>query len=456
MKKLVIALAAVLVVVFAIVGWLMMKGKNDVASSLPQDVTMVARFDFPSLAVQYGMDGKDAGLIVKKLLWHSDEDVDGVDYMSPSYAFATQGYFGAIVPLSKADKFCDYVEKALSCRFEQQRGISWTVAAYNMLLAVDDDRAMLMGPAVGAEQDALRNIIASCLKQDEKESGMQSELFQMLTSREEPIVIATTYGALPEQVRFELLEHEMDLTSLYATAGITLRKDRANVALSLSSKDAKINKFLDKANEAFQPTNGTLLACAPNKPSVYIEAGVNGGLLLKALRSIPSVRTKLFLANAIMDVDLMIRNIDGDVAFSYVDNDVQAQIQLADTRILDKVSDWNDDITKAAGIRFEDRGGHKGFVSYKGSQLYYGADGNRLMLSRNEKLVETVAHHDIKHNWAESMEGQHLFATIDISQSFLSAYLKHVERINVSSNDIRQWKVELQIQDGSELFDMIQ
>lgn len=456
MKKLVIALAAVLVVVVAIVGWLVMKGKNDVASSLPLDVTMVARFDFPSLAVQYGMDGKDAGRIVKKLLWQSYDDVDGVDYLSSSYVFASQGYFGAVVPLSDSSKFKDFIQQARSCSFEQQRGISWAVVDYNMLMAVSDDRVMIMGPAVGQEQDALRNTIAACLKQKEKESGMQSALFHMLNSRQEPIALVTTYGALPEQAHVELLDNEIDLTSLYAAAGITLRKDRVDVFLSLSSNDPKINKFLDNLNEALQPTNGSLLVNAPTNPSLFIEAGINGDKLLAALRGIPSVRTKLLLANSIMDLDIMIRSIDGDVSFSLNDNVGLTQLQLKDARVLDNVSSWNDDISKAAGVYFEDRGGHKGSVRCKGHQFYYAADGKRVMLSRNDALVESTAHHDIDYNWAEAMDGQHVFASLNLQESFLKVYLKQFERVSVSSLDIRQWNVELVTKDGLELLDMIQ
>ena len=454
-RNIIIASVVALLMLSGIVAYLMLKRSSDgVASSLPKDITMVARVDFQSLAVHYGLSGDHASSIMHKLLWYSDDDIDGIDYLSNSYAFASQGYFGAVVPLKDSKRFKQFVEQARSCRFEQQRGLSWAVVDFNVLLAVSNDRAMMMGPAVGAELDELRNTIAACLKQSEEESGMHSELFGMLAARNEPITLATTYDALPAQLQPEGLGQYVNFSSLYATAGLTAMKDRASLSIEFSSTDDKMNRILDKFDEALQPINGNLLQTAPSNPALHVEMGLNGEHFLNTLRSIPHMRTKLLFANALLDLDMIIKSIDGDVAFSISDNWV-VQTEMHSMKFLDNVSGWNDDITRTAGIRFDISADKShGSVLYKDNRFYYGVRGNRLVCSPNEQLSHADAHNDVKYDFNTDLSQYSLFATVEAYNSFIDEYLPKAERVNIAAKDIRHWSIDLIVRDGATLLDI--
>ncbi|MDR9826057.1 hypothetical protein RCJ22_10610, partial [Vibrio sp. FNV 38] len=82
----------------------------------------------------------------------------------------------------------------------RQRGLSWVVVEQQWLMAFDDDKALAMGPAVGAAQDQLRTVIAQLMKQDKDESAQGTELFALLGTKDEPLVAAVRPELMPDDV----------------------------------------------------------------------------------------------------------------------------------------------------------------------------------------------------------------------------------------------------------------
>lgn len=454
-------IAAIVVVLAAVVLCVKCLGGNkDVASSLPQDLTMVGRMDLKSMALQYGLDIKDASKIIGRMLHSSSDDKTGVDFMHPSYVFASQGCFGAIVPLDDATEFEEYLTKNGNCQFESQRGLRWALLGEkNVLLGVAKDRAMLMGPAVGSQLDALRGTIAECLKQEESNSGKQSPLFAMLDKRKEPLVLATSFEALPQQFQPEKLRKEFDMSKLRALAGLSITKSKVGLSLTLESDDKKTNNLFDSLDEAFQPINGSLLKTVPNKSMAHVLMGVKGEKLLDLLRSIPDIRTKLLLANTIFDADLILKSIEGDVALSYSNDFIMSQekyllqAQLKDDRFLNNVDSWNDELSEAAGLKFVTYDNKSGIIQHKDkAPKYYAVKDHVLRLSENKDLTNAEAHNDVAFAWEKELKDNRLYATIDASKILLlKIYLGNLKYITLSMPEARQWNLELKAEDGKEL-----
>lgn len=460
MKKFVIiALTTVLAATVAFVGWKWFPGKGDNTSTcLPRELTMVGRIDLKSMMLHSGMSAKDVSKMLGRVLRQTSIDDTGVDYQSTAYVFSSQGYFGAIIPLNDAAEFEQNIAKNLAQPFTSQRGLRWaTLGNNNILIGVDKQRAMIMGPAVGGELDALRNTIATCMTQDKDDSGSESPLFALLETREEPIALASTYDAIPCQFLPEVLTNAFDLSTLRLVAGATVKKDRVNMQISYLAEDEKLNQFLDKIDNALVPVDGTLLTTAPTHPSIHVEMGAQGEKVLEVLRSIPELRTKLLLANTVLDADLLMKSIKGDVSLSYYKNDWIVQAQLGDDRVLDNVDSWNDELSRAAGVTFTPTGKKHGFMEYgKGKTIHYSCNAKRLTLSPDDKMANASAYHDIAYSWKESMEGNRLYAVVDINSFlFLKLYLPTIDHIVLAVPEIRQWNVEMRAPAGTNLFEFL-
>ena len=462
MKKYGIIVALIAAIVVGIGGWWLLRGSNDnAASSLPANVTMVGRVDFKSLALGYGLSWDE----VKELIASKNDKEDtGIDFSSNAYLFASQGYFGAIVPLGDADDFEAFLRREGET-IETQRGLKWSVLNGNMLLAFSDDRAMFMGPALGAELDNLRNTLATCIRQKETESGKQSRLYKLATEREEPIGLATNFTTLPEvKLLREIpwLKVKLPLDALNLSAGVTLKKERFSLSAALDTEDKKTEKMLNRADDIFSKVNGDLLATTPANPLFHMMIGLDGEDLLTLLRENDAIRTALLMANALIDLDMIVKSIDGDVSLTLMGDsqhpDLLFQAQLENDKFMRNVTSWNDDMTRMAGLQFYARDEHNAICRMKsGTDFYFSTADKRLRISNNEATATATAHNDVAWAIKDDARKNILYATLDLSSarsvgpvstSRLSTYFS---RVTLSAPDLWHLDLNFDIAEGVDL-----
>jgi len=455
------AIVAVVAVV-AFVGWQLFKGRDDsMASSLPADATMVGRVDLKTLVLDYGMDFAD----LKRLLTEDRET--GIKYQTAAYVFVSRGQLGAIVALSDEDEFQTMLE-GQGCTIEEQRGLKWSVVKSNMLVAFDDERAMLMGPAVGSEQDALRNTIYTCMKQKASESGKQGRLYKMLDKRKEPVAMAGNLASLPTDLLKQYTKYlNVPVEDVDLTAGFTAQKDRLAMRFGLQSDNSDADKQLDKLDDLLDEIDGDLMKTVPANALANIVIGMDGEDLLKRLRENKVTRTALLAANMVFDLDMILKSIDGDVALSLFDNDKATpsllfQAQLDDDKFMKKVPEWNDATSRSMGFNFYAQNDNQAVCIYQGTPVYFGTNNKRLLISDNESLVKATAHTDAQWNLASEMKGKRIFVTFDVaklrstatekySNENFTRWLQLFERLNFSMTDAHDMQLELVAPKGTDI-----
>ena len=446
MKKygLVAGLAVILIAGVLVWRWLV-RSNDDMASSLPQGVTMVARIDARQAMSEYGISWAE---LTQLLL--SDKESTGIDPMKVGYLFAWNNYLGAILPLKNADDFEQYLLRH-SHTTQEQRGIRWSVIDGRQIVGYTDDRAILMGPALGTELDNLRNTIAQCLQQKETNSGTQERLFKRLQERTEPIALATDLSSLAAIPWVgEKLQPYID-QPLEVSAGLNIKKDKLTLSFALSSDDAKMNKWLDSIDEILKPVNANLLRTSPTHPAFHLEMGMRGESLLSFLRTMPEVRAKLLIVNTIFDADLLLRNIDGDVSVTVprielFDTPVPVmQMELRDASFMDNVADWNDEFSQAAGVRFVPTNTQQGWVEMKERKpVYYSLSDHRLVLSESQKLAWATGYHDVEISDAKRMTDCCVYATLNLGNiMLLRGFIDRSQEVRLMSSSVRQWQMEV-------------
>ncbi len=461
MKKYGILAALVAVVVAGIVCWQLFKGRDDsMASSIPVDATMVGRLDLKTLVVDYGMDFAD----LKQML--SEDRETGIKYQTAAYVFASKGQLGAIVALSDEDEFQAMLEKQ-GCSIEEQRGMKWGVLNGNVLVGFDDDRAMLMGPAVGSEQEGLRNTIYACMKQKASESGKQERLYKILDKRKEPVAMVANFSSLPADMLKPYTKYlNIPLEQLDLTAGFIAEKERLTLKFGLQSDYAETNKQLDHLEDLLEEIDGDLNQTLPANALFSIVMGVDGEDLVERLRENKVSRTALLAANMVLDLDMILKSLDGDVALSVLnmDNDtpnVLFQAKLDNDKFMKKVGEWNDATSRSMGFSFYAQDNNQAVCMYNGTPIYFGTKDKRLLISDSEAMIRG-GNADAKWSLASEMKGKRLFATLDIAHLFplldkngvtrFIPLLQHFERMNFSLRDARDVQVELVVSKGTDIF----
>jgi len=96
-KKYGIMTALVAVVLAGLTYWMLKDDRDELLSCLPKEVSMVGRVDLGALMAENDHDRSEVQDLVGKWLPFSEKDDSGIDFLSPLYVFASQGYLGAMV-----------------------------------------------------------------------------------------------------------------------------------------------------------------------------------------------------------------------------------------------------------------------------------------------------------------------------------------------------------------------
>lgn len=468
MKKYGILGAVAAVVVAAVAGWFIFRGSNDsMASSLPKDVTMVARIDLKGLVLDYGLSLKEA----KELLFSKkDTKETGLDLFTPAYVFSSKGYLGVIIAVSDADKLETYLKINENIgNIEEQRGLKWCVLDGNVLMGFSDDRIMIVGPAVGYEQEELRNMVATCLEQKASESGKQSRLYKLMDKRSEPVSLALNSSLVPEDFLLRevpWLLKKMNLSAIDLVAGLTVKKEKIDMGVTLNTEDKNVEKIWENIDDVLQPIDGDLLESTPQNALIHLALGMDGEDMLELLREDQTVRTALLMINALFDFDMMLKNIDGDVSLAMfpptsvgdVAHDFLFQAELDDDKFMKNIMSWNDDVAHDVGVSFYAKDAHHGICKVGNDlELFFATPkGKRLAISNSEARVEKQEARSEK--WETGVKGNRIFFAINPKELNQSGFwgvdvpmLNLFDSFTVGMPRVSEMKIEMTFSEGVDL-----
>lgn len=468
MKKYGILGAVAAVVVAALAGWCIFRGSGDsMASSLPKDVSMVARIDLKGMVLDYGLSLEEA----KELLFSKGDDrkETGLDLFTPAFAFAANGYLGLIVAVDDAEKLETYLREDEGIgNIEEQRGLKWGVLGGNVLMGFSDDRLMIMGPAVGHELDELRNIVATCLKQSASNSGKKSRLYKLINKRSEPVSLAMNTTVVPEEVLNSVpaVLKKVNLNAIDLVAGLRVKKENITLGATLETEDERVKEALEDIDDVLQPIDGALLRSTPKDAPIHLAMGLDGDDLLEFLRKDQTIRTGLLMINALFDFDMIMKSIDGDVSLSMslptnvgrvgevAQDYFLFQAELEDDKFMKNITSWNDDVARDLGVSFYAKDARNGICKANDIEIFFATpEGKQLKISNGEWLLGQ------KENGQWDMaKGNRIFLAINPKElntmGFFGVYVPlaaFFDAITIAMPSISEMKVEFQMSEGTDL-----
>ena len=169
--------------------------------------------------------------------------------------------------------------------------------------------------------------------------------------------------------------------------------------------------------------------------------------------------------NMVIDFDKILKNIDGDVALTWLDSSLKTpnllfQAQLDDDDFMKNVSDWNDASTRAMGLNFYSQNKHNAVCTFSGTPIYFGTHNKLLSISNIEGLVKAEAHHDALPKFSDEVKGNRLYATMFINQirpllgtisPGVDEYLDKFDRLTLRIPRSRDIRLELTTREGVDI-----
>ena len=474
-KSKILLIAIPVLIAVAVGAYFLSRGTSTAyLNALPKDATALARHDVRALLEEAELTKEETSELLQRYSLLEDNKADiGVDFSLPIYLFAgREGNFGLVAPVTDGDDLTAWLKnlaaKGHASEVMQQRGYSWVVVEEKWVMAFDDEKAVAMGPAVGAPQDQLRTIIAQLMKQGADESALQTELYQLLGTKNDPLVAAVRPELLPKDMLGALSFLDLK-TSQQGLFRLSLEPDDEELELDIDiiSDDPDVQAELKKVNALLRPIAGRLVDNAHTQNALWMALNTQGEELLKVLRSDASLRTTLLSLNFIVDVDRMIQAIDGDVTlelmsakatpetggnlqFNFDFKDATFLAQVSNTDFLSGASSWGNTFINVTPLSLTEY-----VVNIEPSPIHFGVKDKTLYVSAERGPV-TEGNAYLR-NQRDDIHGARFYATLNLTSiplepvSILSKIYPDLSRLDVKMGDAGEFTFTLKASDDTNI-----
>lgn len=304
------------------------------------------------------LTGVQSGMVLKTLLKTTDLGTCGIDVAARIYLFETaDGMLGICASVDDESQLAAAMEKA-GCTVEEKRGYRFSVVGGNWLAAFSGNALLVMGPIAASDKAAMQNRMARCLSQDEGQGVASSSLYACLDSIDAPVVLVAQASALPQQLVMPLIlgaPKDADPSQVVLKASVSVASGVVCVDGTTFSFNRRIDAALRKSYETLRPICGRYLPSMRADAASGMFVNVEGEKFIDIMRNNRMLQSMLAGINAAIDMDNIIKSIDGEMAVvtpSYADGKASMSMaaELAHTDWLADVDYWKESVPQGARL----------------------------------------------------------------------------------------------------------
>lgn len=360
------------------------------------------------------MSGVSNPVLLKSLLHVSDLGKSGIDLSRKIYLFEdAPGNLGLCAGVQDEGR----LEKTLQASgqsLKERRGVRFAVVGDSWIAGFSDRALLVMGPVAVEARAELQNQMARYLKQDEEASVKGTPMFDKLDSITSPMAMVAQVEALPEKFAAPFIlgaPKNTDPSEVYIAAGMSISQKCLMVDGEPFSLNRRVNDALRKAMTVYRPIKGRYVRIMDGKSLLGIFLNVEGTKFLPLMKDNAGLQALLTGINTAIDMDNIIRSIDGDMAVlmpSFAGDNLQMSMsaELANSNWLADVDYWKKSCPK--GGRIADWGPDRYYYEDGKSVFYFGVSADRQFMSGSsrEEALASVSPSGGQHPLAPAIQKQ--------------------------------------------------
>lgn len=357
--------------------------KSEYVNAIPANSTAL-------LALDAGKMNQDkAENFLKSFLHLSGNMAEcGIDFKEKLFVFETvDGNLGLCARVNDCGDLRDFIDnmsKSGCCTKTKKRGDNYfSDINDSWALGFSDGAMLVMGPVPASALPETHRLIAKCLKQDEERGVKSSPLYAKLDSVDASVALVVQVNALPDKFAAPLslgVPKGADISNVYVAADI--KKENGIVVINgkTFSLNKKVNSQIEKARASFRKINASCLNTMTSDMLAGFFCNVDGKQFLPILQSNPSLQALLAGVNTAIDMDQIIRSVNGSFAIvgagmsGHNLDGIIMRAQLGDSKWLADVGYWKQSCP--VGGRIDDCGPNSYRYSGGGSTFFFGVDKN--------------------------------------------------------------------------------
>lgn len=291
---------------------------NDYTRALPTASTALIYVD----ADKSG--GAESGKLLEHLLRIESVGDGGLDFSQRIYFFEmADGSAGMCVRVRDAKKVGETLEKLAEkghCREISELGGVQTAVLDSLptskVIAYDDGALLAMNLATATDISQTKNRLVRYLKQDGERSEKFTQLFDKLNTMKTPIAGVGRGQTLLKTFTFDLPEG-IDASQVMDAVSVTVENGLVHAKNERFSFNEKVDKALKEAEKVLRPIQGRYAQTMSSEAFLGLVLNVNGEQLLPMIQNVEIIKASLAAANAAIDMNKIIKSIDGEVVLNY-------------------------------------------------------------------------------------------------------------------------------------------
>lgn len=365
---------------------------DDYVNAIPGNSTVVVSIDLKRLG-ENNTDGSPADKF-KTLLKVDDVEECGIDLSEKTYLFETvDGNLGVVAKVADDDDLDTWLNERAESGFckktSERKDCRFTVIQNSWVAGFSSNALMIIGPVLPAAQAEVVRFIMKSLGQDEEMSIKASPLFDKLDTIDSPIAFVGQSDAFSEKFTAPLTfgaPKDADASRIMIAAGVESHKGFIEIKGEPFSFNANINKSLKDAYRLFRPITERYLESMPSDAFMGAFMNVDGKQFIELLHSNKAFQTLLTGANIAVDMDKIIRSIDGDIAivmprYNNDNSEIRFAAKLGDKDFLNDIGYWKKSCP--LGSRITDEGKDTYCFKNGGMTYYFGVSDDMQYFSGN-------------------------------------------------------------------------
>ena len=293
---------------------------NDYLNAIPSKSTAVISIDMSRLNGQEQEQNQEH--ILKTMLHVDDVSKCGLDVKEKVYLFETiDGNLGLCAKVADEGDVSNWLSELSQQRIcstvTERKGFHFAVLKDSWLVGFSSKALLVMGPVVAEAQAEMQRQMVRYLNADEYAGIKSSKLFAQLDSIDSPMAMVAQAVALPEKfvAPFTLgAPKDADASQIVIAAGMDVEDGVLKIAGRTFSFNPSINQALVKSQQVFRPIQGDYVQSMPDDAMAGIFMNVAGSRFLPLVQSNPGLQTLLMGINASIDMDNILRSVDGDMS----------------------------------------------------------------------------------------------------------------------------------------------
>ena len=325
---------------------------DDYINAIPESSTLLMSTNTAKLS------GVGSQQLLKSLLHFKNVDKTGIDFSANVYFFEDARYnIGLCAKVSDDDKLADMLQQA-GCRVEKRRGFRFALLQGNWIVGFSDVSVLLIGPVIPTAIDEMKGQMVQYLKQGEDESIKGTPLMERLQAIDAPMAMVCQASALPEQfiTPFTIgAPRDASPSDIMIAASMEVSHGRLLISGQTFSFKKQIDEALKKAQQTYRPIKGDYVKTMSTSDGMGLFMNIDGKNFHKLIRQNRGISTMLMGINTAIDMDNIIKSIDGDMALiaSGLGNDklqMMMGAKLGNSNWLKDVAYWKQSVPKGGRI----------------------------------------------------------------------------------------------------------